>query len=60
MCEGAGYTRRFRDKWTPSVVAGTLIPVALGMWLQEDRAHTPPPEDRRSALRDGVVAKLNL
>ena len=40
--------------------AGTLIPVALGMWLPEDRAHTPPPEDRRSALRDGVVAKLNL
>ena len=60
MCEGAGYTRRFRDKRTPSVGAGTLIPVALGMWLPEDRAHTPPPEDRRSALRDGVVAKLNL
>ena len=40
--------------------AAMLIPVALGMWPPEDRAHTPPPEDRRSALRDGVVAKLNL
>lgn len=40
--------------------AATLIPFALGMWPQEERAHTPPPEDRCSALRDGVVAKLNL
>ena len=40
--------------------AAMLIPGALGMWPPEDRAHTPPPEDRRSALRDRVVAKLNL
>ena len=58
--EGAGHTRGFSDKRTPSVGAAMLIPVALGMWPPEDRAHTPPPEDRRSALRDGVVAKLNL